>query len=497
MPATVGAGQLGESLTLPAFSFATGAESFAALVDALLMTNTPSTEAIGDDGSKEAADVNEDQERNSGVDERSFIASAVVPIFSSIQAAIPEAQSAAFGTVSDPVGAEADPQVTRSNGDESWTVAISREKGNRAVDVVLKLPPLVTTEQDGPPEAEKLIQLPESELRKNHQCGDVRIAARELVPSPEKRCLHHLADANKEDLKDSLATKASTSIAASESPTPSSPEEAICLDGISELPASAETPQNLAPADKPTEVEVPGHGVQIHDLNAPLVPVESQPQKQVGVEQVRPFRPKLVAEAENPPVEDKKITKLSGAAAVSLSSDASMFESRDLNPGARTNKPNSKLAVGDHVAVDPKSVAISGNAFHVERLAQRLAGPEMRFDWRMSDAEGMQVSTVVHDRTLELTISTERSETVSALRTELPSLDSQLRENSFKLGEVKITSDDSLKSQMQMNSQQRGTQEWRTAALIPLESTTEITAVPEEAEVWRGGSTSGRVSLLA
>jgi hypothetical protein len=180
-----------------------------------------------------------------------------------------------------------------------------------------------------------------------------------------------------------------------------------------------------------------------------------------------------------------------------VSSDTSMYQKRDLSTAGYTADPDSKLAGDDHVSAESKFVAVTGNAFHVERLAQRLAGPELRFDWKMSDAEGMQVSTVVHDRTLELTISAERSETVSALRTELPSLDSLLRENSFKLGEVKITSDNSLKSEMQMNSQQRGTQEWRTQTLIRFEGTTEFTAVSEEAEVWRGGVVSGRVSLLA
>jgi hypothetical protein len=148
-------------------------------------------------------------------------------------------------------------------------------------------------------------------------------------------------------------------------------------------------------------------------------------------------------------------------------------------------------------AVEPEPPAKPAIAFQAVRLAERMAGPEMHFAWRNDDGGQVQVSASVHQREVQLAVSTERPDAAIAIRAEVPSLDSRLQEHSLRLGEVRVVADErALSSGLGTPSDGRGNREWNGASVMRNSTSAEV---PLEEEVpartmLRG---SGHVSLLA
>jgi flagellar hook-length control protein FliK len=133
-------------------------------------------------------------------------------------------------------------------------------------------------------------------------------------------------------------------------------------------------------------------------------------------------------------------------------------------------------------------------AFHSERLTEQLGGPELRFNWHSPEVGGIELSTSLRHHEVQMAITTERAETATAMRGELPSLDSRLQEHSLSLGEVSIVAQErALSTGLGMENQQRGQHEW-----------TRNPAPAAEARISDSGesvgpisTTNGRVSVLA
>lgn len=134
-------------------------------------------------------------------------------------------------------------------------------------------------------------------------------------------------------------------------------------------------------------------------------------------------------------------------------------------------------------------------AMHVERLMERLAGPEMRFGFHSVESGSLQVSASLHGKVVEVGITAERAETATALRAELPALDAHLREHALRLGEARIASGTTMSTHSQMGEQRRQQQEWRQA--LPRPGGFETTAGAREPESTEKSYSSGRISLLA
>ena len=139
--------------------------------------------------------------------------------------------------------------------------------------------------------------------------------------------------------------------------------------------------------------------------------------------------------------------------------------------------------------------ASSPIAFHVSRLAERLGGTEFQFGYRVNEAGGLQVTTRIHEQTVELGIAAEHMETATALKLELPTLDAQLREHSLHLGETQIVASHALAADMGMNWQRREHREWQMPKL--LSGSPETGQTPEEVVLWNKIQAGGGVSLLA
>lgn len=157
----------------------------------------------------------------------------------------------------------------------------------------------------------------------------------------------------------------------------------------------------------------------------------------------------------------------------------------------------SEARVHESSSVDPGPAVQSRVAYHVERVAERLSGPELHFDWKAAESETVHVSTMLRDQTLELGIAAEHPETAAVLRTDLSELSSQLREHSIRLGEVTITAFDSATMQMDSGSRHRSGQEWRSQPLPETALFAGTSDVAEEVELWKLKGEGGSVSLLA
>lgn len=142
-----------------------------------------------------------------------------------------------------------------------------------------------------------------------------------------------------------------------------------------------------------------------------------------------------------------------------------------------------------------ESASPSRVAFHVDRLAERLGGTEFQFGYRANEAGGLQVTTRIHEQTVELGIAAERTETVTALTLELPALDAQLREHSLHLGNTQIVASHGLTAEMGMNWQHRGQREWKMPPMTGGHPAG--TERSEEVLLWNKIQSSGGLSLLA
>lgn len=107
-------------------------------------------------------------------------------------------------------------------------------------------------------------------------------------------------------------------------------------------------------------------------------------------------------------------------------------------------------------------------AFHSLRLTEQLAGPELRFAWHSAESGSIQLSTSLRQRDVQVTVSAEHVDTASAMRAELPSLDSRLHELSLRLGEVSIVAHErSVSAELGSAAQQHGRREWSANSAQP------------------------------
>jgi Flagellar hook-length control protein FliK len=119
-------------------------------------------------------------------------------------------------------------------------------------------------------------------------------------------------------------------------------------------------------------------------------------------------------------------------------------------------------------------------AFHVLRLAERIAGPEMHFSWQSRDKGELQVSATVQEGSVQMVVNTDRPEMANAMRAELPALDSRLHEHSLQLGEVRVASQQcGLSTELSMAGQQHQNREW-TRQQVPAVRSAEASEAPIE-----------------
>jgi hypothetical protein len=142
--------------------------------------------------------------------------------------------------------------------------------------------------------------------------------------------------------------------------------------------------------------------------------------------------------------------------------------------------------------------AVSQMALNTERLVEHLAGPDLKFTVRLSDSGQVQVVTNMHERTVQLGMVTDRAETVSALRSEVPYLEEHLRSRELELGEVKVAFQGTIAMDAGYSGEQRSRQEWRNP-VIPFTSDAQSSARERQEEplTHLGGKGSGKLSLLA
>jgi hypothetical protein len=138
-------------------------------------------------------------------------------------------------------------------------------------------------------------------------------------------------------------------------------------------------------------------------------------------------------------------------------------------------------------------------AFHSARLTEQIAaGPELRFNWHSPETGDIQLSTSLRHQDVMMTVSTERADTASAMRAELPSLDSSLREHSLRLGEVNIVAQErAVSTGLGMDSQQRGQQQWSRTPMQAAETLAMSSDANDNLGPISFSTSDGRVSVLA
>src|SRR5262249_11455846 len=100
-------------------------------------------------------------------------------------------------------------------------------------------------------------------------------------------------------------------------------------------------------------------------------------------------------------------------------------------------------------------------AFHSARLTEQMGGPELRFTWRSPEMGEIQLSTSLRHRDVQMMVATDRGETASAMRAELPSLDQGLQGHSLRLGDVSIVAQErSMSAGLGMGNHSRGQHTW-------------------------------------
>ena len=153
---------------------------------------------------------------------------------------------------------------------------------------------------------------------------------------------------------------------------------------------------------------------------------------------------------------------------------------------------------GSTARTDAVTSAVPRTAVNTERLVEHLAGPEMKFTVRTSDSGQVQVSTNMHEKTMQVGVVTDRAETVTALRSEVPYLEGQMRRHAMELGEVKVSFQNAMSMNAGLAGEQRSRQEWRGTAPGFAADPETVKRVREEDAVMQGsGRGSGQLSLLA
>jgi hypothetical protein len=142
--------------------------------------------------------------------------------------------------------------------------------------------------------------------------------------------------------------------------------------------------------------------------------------------------------------------------------------------------------------------AVSRLAFHADRMVERLAGPEVNFTIRASESNNVHVAAIVHDRMVELGVTTSRPETASALRSEVPFLESHLRDHLMELREFKVVVQDASGITSGYSGDQRPKQEWQRPRVpaVP-ERDTRDSGLEEELAPFVAGRAGEQLSLLA
>jgi len=173
----------------------------------------------------------------------------------------------------------------------------------------------------------------------------------------------------------------------------------------------------------------------------------------------------------------------------------------DSHPVSGGQEPHSRTVTGqgEEIASEPAAPARSPVALQAVRLTERMAGPELQFNWHSPDGGQVQISASLHDhREVQIAVSTDRPEAASAIRAEIPSLDNRLQEHALRLGEVRVNSGgQALTAGLGTPSQQQGSREWTAARLLPSASRVGNGIEGGEDQPLGLESESGLVSVLA
>ena len=154
--------------------------------------------------------------------------------------------------------------------------------------------------------------------------------------------------------------------------------------------------------------------------------------------------------------------------------------------------------VADPVASPDSDQNKPSAAFHSLHLTQQMAGPELRFTWHSPDSGDIQLSTSLRQRDVQMTVNTDRGDTASAMRADLPYLDSRLQEHSLRLGEVSIVAHErSPSTGLGMAGEQRGHPDWSPHVVESAEQETPETYNESNENPIPILSSDSRVSVLA
>ena len=211
-----------------------------------------------------------------------------------------------------------------------------------------------------------------------------------------------------------------------------------------------------------------------------------------GAEQVRTAPAKAEVNKSSTPEakreSNEKEAKLSPTIAVVTReakpvANAAPMKDETILPGDATNRTSAANEMTRAtIAVDAVTEhRVPPVALNTERLVEHLGGAAMNFTVRMNDSAQVQVTTNVHDRTIEVGMLADRPETVSALRSEVPYLENRLRGQSVELGEVRISMNQTGTMNSGYSGEHRARQEWRTPDSRLADADERPTVQPEEA----------------
>jgi hypothetical protein len=172
------------------------------------------------------------------------------------------------------------------------------------------------------------------------------------------------------------------------------------------------------------------------------------------------------------------------------SSDAN--EGRNVPPPAAVNGSTMMTAID---AAEKRN--IPPVALNTERLVEHLGGAEMKFTVRMNESGQVQVTTNVHDRTMQVGIVAERAETAASLRSDVPYLENRLRGQAVELGDVKISMNQTATMNSGYSGEQRSRQEWRIPTPAFAAAGGQETLEAEESVRFRAGNEGAILGWLA